>query len=84
MTDLEDALKAEVEDDETKGFPIVGYVAFVVRMNPEDESLATNIIVPEGQMFYSTIGMLRTAQTEVEDGAISYSWLLADDDDEDG
>lgn len=84
MSALEDAIKAELEDEESEGFPLVGFALYAVRMNPADESLMTNIIVPEGQMFFSTMGMLRAAQMDVEEGTVSYSWLLSDDDDEDG
>lgn len=57
MADLDDQLRTKL--GEHSNWPIVGYVAGVVVMNPENPAeQPIHIVIPDGQTYYQSLGIV--------------------------
>lgn len=85
MTAFEDALQDLIAEQTGEGWPVTGFVLYAMTTDPETMEMEEPFwFVPAGQRSYVTRGLVEQARDELTaDVAGSFSYVEADDDDED-
>ena len=80
LSDLEDAIRAHTAetDGPAEAWPLVAWVLYTAQTDA-DGMAATQLTTPDGQIFYTTLGLLHAATNEADHNSVSHE--SEDDDD---